>query len=1187
MGAAALCVVLIGGTVALAQDAAGPRSSAVSDLRVHVEDAGSRLFGPDGAVLRTSPNPIVNARRIEMAGSAAWVAVWDEVQPSRQNQSFYRVSPDGQSLSRVRQTTYTIRVRYANFDPLADGEPAVAPELAAPASSNLYLVQFFAPPLEEMRQAIRALGGDVVRYMADHTHVVRMSAEARDQVAQLSYVRWVGPFHVAYKLSESIRSAFAVGLPESGTDRYSIEAFGRGPAEQEAVKALIEQAGGQVHFITKLGFRMEATLTPAQLLSVVRMNEVHYVHRWKLEDPEDMDIVRQISGTNFVEGATGFSGEGVRGESFDSGFQINHQDFTPTPIWRSATGTESHGTATYGVMFGTGFGNAQARGICPDLEQGFVTRYQVTTQFGGTVTRHSLYQAAVDPFGTVRIVNSTSSVGPYRTFFYDSISAEVDDYLFLYDLLSCQSMSNAGLIQDVRPQAWAKNIIGVGGIVHGNSLSRADDFSDGSTGPAEDGRIKPDLAHFYDNVTTTYSTSTTGYGTFGGTSNATPCTCGHAALFFQMWHEGVWMGRGGQANVFDSRAKMATAKAAMVNTAFRYDWNSGGPNGNMWRTRQGWGMVNVQTLYERRNETFIVDEEDLLVPFQTMVYQIQVNPGGPPLNITMVYTDLMGPTSASQHRINDLSLKVTAPDNTVYWGNNGLLAGNWSTPGGVSNTVDTVENVFIQNPTPGTWVVEVLGDEIVQDSHPETPGVVDADYALFVTGGTGQVGPQPFTIQFISGPTGTVPAGAVTDALVEILPDLENIVPGSEMMFYSYDGAPFVGVALTNLGAGQYSGSFPNIGCATSAQFYFQASGDGGTTRTLPSNAPASAFSFQSEVCLSISLTGGPTGDIPAGPVPDAQVQIDPGFESIVPGSETLHYRYGGGSFQTAPLGNVGGNNYTGSFPDTACGDTPEYYVSAQGSLGTVVTDPSDAPTTVFSFNPTSNSSCVCRGDADGNLMIDPNDIGPWVTLLLSDPTCIAATPDFCIVDVNQDLLADGQDVVEFTNMLVTGQTCAVSRSLTTLFASNNGGSPGGALYFDVAVGSNPITVTGFDTNTAEQVAFNFTVYTTLGTSVGVETNPAAWTQVATGTGQGMGVNVPSPVALNNTFTLAGNATFGIALVMGSNAGHDYTNGSGSNQTYSNGDVTFTHGKASNAPFTGSLFNPRVWNGTLYYDVQP
>ena len=59
----------------------------------------------------------------------------------------------------------------------------------------------------------------------------------------------------------------------------------------------------------------------------------------------------------------------------------------------------------------------------------------------------------------------------------------------------------------------------------------------------------------------------------------------------------------------------------------------------------------------------------------------------------------------------------------------------WSTAGGSPNNVDTVENVFVQNPTAGTWQVTITAAELNQDAHVET-GAVDADYALVVSGVT-------------------------------------------------------------------------------------------------------------------------------------------------------------------------------------------------------------------------------------------------------------------------------------------------------------------------------------------------------------------------------------------------------------------------------------------------------------------
>jgi len=203
-----------------------------------------------------------------------------------------------------------------------------------------------------------------------------------------------------------------------------------------------------------------------------------------------------------------------------------------------------------------------------------------------------------------------------------------------------------------------------------------------------------------------------------------------------MWHDGVWSGHGGGADVFDSRPKMATAKAMMINNAFRYDWtNPGGCDfADIDRFKQGWGTADVQRLFDRAAVTSIIDETDLLNPLETNAYNVIVQAGETELNMTMVYTDPMGTVGAAEHRVNDLSLRVTSPSGAVYWGNNGLTSGNWSTSGGSSNTRDTVENVFIQNPSVGDWLVEVIGDEIVQDSHVET-SALDADYALVVSGG--------------------------------------------------------------------------------------------------------------------------------------------------------------------------------------------------------------------------------------------------------------------------------------------------------------------------------------------------------------------------------------------------------------------------------------------------------------------
>ncbi len=250
---------------------------------------------------------------------------------------------------------------------------------------------------------------------------------------------------------------------------------------------------------------------------------------------------------------------------------------------------------------------------------------------------------------------------------------------------------------------------------------------------------------------------------FGGTSAATPITCGLFGLFFQMWADGIF---GNQLLdpdcdpevencVFKNRPHMTTAKAMMINTAIQYCFNDPVQcfDSDLTRERQGWGMANVGRLYLLRDRfPVLIDESDVLdldpgtANPQVVQYEVDVPVNTHALRATLVYADPPGVPFSSVHTVNDLNLRVGLPSSgPVYWGNCGLFESNWSSsecdgpnppnPNHPSDpeapVKDVVENVFVASPHHGTWFVRVKATDIVADARPvETPSVDDVDFAL-------------------------------------------------------------------------------------------------------------------------------------------------------------------------------------------------------------------------------------------------------------------------------------------------------------------------------------------------------------------------------------------------------------------------------------------------------------------------
>ena len=98
---------------------------------------------------------------------------------------------------------------------------------------------------------------------------------------------------------------------------------------------------------------------------------------------------------------------------------------------------------------------------------------------------------------------------------------------------------------------------------------------------------------------------------------------------------------------------------------------------------------------------------------------------------------------------------------------------------------------------------------------------------------------------------------------------------------------------------------------------------------------------------LLMSVGATPSLMPPATPA-DFNVTIKPGDDTIVPASANLYYRYDAGAYQQAALTFISGETWQATLPAAVCADTPEYYVSVEGSDTGIVTVPNDAPLSTF-----------------------------------------------------------------------------------------------------------------------------------------------------------------------------------------------------------------------------------------------
>ncbi len=280
-----------------------------------------------------------------------------------------------------------------------------------------------------------------------------------------------------------------------------------------------------------------------------------------------------------------------------------------------------------------------------------------------------------------------------------------------------------GGYDNISAEATAKNIMTVGAVSDAvsngvRSTASASVLYFSSWGPADDGRIKPDIVANGERLYSCDNDSTDDYLTLSGTSMSAPNACGSAALLVDYYGQ----------RFPGSAMRASTLKGLIIHTAD--DLGDPGPD-----YASGWGLMNTWAAaelirdYADGNSTRMAESTLSATNMSdTFVYE---SDGLASVRVTLCWTDPPGPVQTLHDSpvpvlVNDLDLKLVGPGGTNY-----PFVLNPAQPSSnatslAENDVDNVEQVYIDSPLAGEYTIVVDYDGGLQGG--------EQHYSLLVSG---------------------------------------------------------------------------------------------------------------------------------------------------------------------------------------------------------------------------------------------------------------------------------------------------------------------------------------------------------------------------------------------------------------------------------------------------------------------
>ncbi len=589
-------------------------------------------------------------------------------------------------------------------------------EIRLPAEPWPIYVQFTRTLTKRDRKRLESIGAIIEDYVTNNTFVVSLSAEAIPKLRKLAFVAGLEEINWRDKVSRSLVTGQIADAAIRPDGSITVNVGLASARDIEAPRQECE-ALGAVFLAGHDQFRqMVLSVPPSAVPYLALLPNVRYVEQ--CTPPQSLSVLSGVMSDTFwydggqrpLHGLFEVSSYDLDGylEAIEEPLIAGIRDEGPVLSTHSALEygilynedqgqTESdHATRVAGIIVGNS-GRVELPPIYDFQGQAdycVLACYRYVAGQGGT---YSLWSDFNDAYSRgARAMNTSygfSAPGEYT--FY---AMELDEWIRSHGNVPVASGAGneAGLggwnwPYSVIPLGTAKNNIAVGAVDWQNAWD--DPYGDwdpndpvdaentriydrSSSGPCNDGRIKPDLVARGTYVLAPIATGTKGYSMESGTSFSTPVVAGACVLVQEAFIKNYEPYEGSPI----VHPTCDVVKAILCNTALDEISSFTGSDRRADRPgpdyRYGFGLLNTEaaakTVYRDLIETYpppgghiltgVIEETDDVVEFQ-------VDLDGFPdtvsdLRVTMTWTDPAGSVYADPALVNDLDLEIIPPKNS-------------------------------------------------------------------------------------------------------------------------------------------------------------------------------------------------------------------------------------------------------------------------------------------------------------------------------------------------------------------------------------------------------------------------------------------------------------------------------------------------------------------------------------------